>query len=90
MKRMQQTVFVRTIFGMIITVLFPWIAGFVSALGEIRGPFYVQTAFSNSVLYHLFSLPLCLALLYLLYEAFISLTNEEIQTKDSKKEEKTA
>lgn len=49
MKRMQQTVFVRTIFGMIITVLFPWIAGFVSALGEIRGPFYVQTAFYNSV-----------------------------------------
>ncbi|HPX25172.1 MAG TPA: hypothetical protein PLG87_00090, partial [Treponemataceae bacterium] len=90
MKRMEKCVFIRTISGMIIAVLFPWIAGFLSALGELHGPFYIQTAFSNAVMCLIFSLPLCLALLYLLYEGYISFNDEEIQNKNSKKEEKTA
>ena len=90
MKRTEQRGFIRTISGMIIAVLLPWIAGFVSALGEIHGPFYMQTAFSNAVMCLIFSFPLCLALLYLLYEGYISFNDEEVQSKDSKKEEKTA
>lgn len=70
MRKMNEGAFVGTIIGMVFTSIFPWIAGFLSALGEVQGPFYVQIAISNAVMILLFSLPLCLALLYHLYESF--------------------
>ncbi len=67
---------------MVLIFLFPWIAGFLSALGEINGDFYLQTAFSNAVICLLLSLPLCIALLYLVYKSYTGEERDENGTAE--------
>lgn len=90
MTKKNNAVFMKTVFGMIITVLFPWIAGLLSALGELRNPFFIQTAFSNAVVCQLFSLPLLLAMLYLFYANFMRVSLAECDQEVTPLKEKSA
>lgn len=90
MNKKDSNMFKKTVAGMVFTVLFPWIAGFISALADINEPFFAQTAFSHAVVCLLFSLPLCLAMLYMFYHSFVCSFSAHEKVEQANAEEKTA
>lgn len=72
--------------GMLFALLLPWGLGFLSTLGEMDDPFFVIYFISNSISCLLFSLPICIALMYLIYTSF---RQSEPFFKDKNSEEKT-